>query len=124
MDAARAARRRRMNDRARRTLEGAEGIIESMGCPDNTGPTTDSPESTQSNGSAQTRLGRALGDRLASAVTVATTEHFNLQTARAATTAEANGRASIYLAVLSTTSSRWRSSVRCRCSAQPFTRSR
>ena len=32
---------------------------------------------------------------------MATTEHFNLQTARAATISEANGRASIYLAALS-----------------------
>jgi hypothetical protein len=35
------------------------------------------------------------------AVTFATTEHFNLQTARAVTVSEANGRASIYLAALS-----------------------
>jgi hypothetical protein len=35
------------------------------------------------------------------AVTFATTEHFNLQTARALTVSEANGRASIYLAALS-----------------------
>jgi hypothetical protein len=34
------------------------------------------------------------------AVTFATTEHFNLQTARALTVSEANGRASIYLAAL------------------------
>jgi hypothetical protein len=34
-------------------------------------------------------------------VTFATTEHFNLQTARAMTVSEANGRASIYLAALS-----------------------
>jgi hypothetical protein len=61
-----------------------------MGCLDHTWPTTDSPESTQSDGSAQTQLARAFGDRLASAVTVATTEHFNLQIARAATRAEAN----------------------------------
>jgi hypothetical protein len=40
-------------------------------------------------------------DRLGPAVTFATTEHFNLQTARAATICEANGRASIYLAALS-----------------------
>jgi hypothetical protein len=39
--------------------------------------------------------------RLGAAVTFATTEHFNLQTARAATVSEANGRASIYLAALS-----------------------
>jgi hypothetical protein len=44
---------------------------------------------------------QALGDHLAAAVTFATTEHFNLQTARAATVTEANGRASIYLAALS-----------------------
>jgi hypothetical protein len=35
------------------------------------------------------------------AVTFATTEHFNLQTARSLTVSEANGRASIYLAALS-----------------------
>jgi hypothetical protein len=44
---------------------------------------------------------RAFGDRLAPAVTFATTEHFNLQTARAMTVSEANGRASIYMAALS-----------------------
>jgi hypothetical protein len=42
-----------------------------------------------------------LGDRLGAAVTFATTEHFNLQTARAATVSEANGRATIFLAALS-----------------------
>ena len=35
------------------------------------------------------------------AATFASTEHFNLQTARALTVSESNGRASIYLAVLS-----------------------
>lgn len=45
--------------------------------------------------------GSAVPDRLGPAVTFATTEHFNLQTARAATISEANGRASIYLAALS-----------------------
>src|SRR3569832_1705570 len=35
------------------------------------------------------------------AATFATTEHFNLQTARALTVSEANGRASIYLAAVS-----------------------
>jgi hypothetical protein len=35
------------------------------------------------------------------AATFATTEHFNLQTARAITVSESNGRASIYLAALS-----------------------
>jgi hypothetical protein len=51
--------------------------------------------------SAHERLAEGLGDRLGPAVTFATTEHFNLQTARAATISEANGRASIYLAALS-----------------------
>ena len=46
-------------------------------------------------------LVQALGDRLGPAVTFATTEHFNLQTARAATITESNGRACIYLAALS-----------------------
>jgi hypothetical protein len=46
-------------------------------------------------------LAQAFGDRLGAAVSFATTEHFNLQTARAATVSEANGRASIYLAALS-----------------------
>jgi hypothetical protein len=41
------------------------------------------------------------GARLGPAATFATTEHFNLQTARATTVAEANGRASVYLAALS-----------------------
>src|SRR3954462_6761898 len=44
---------------------------------------------------------RAFGDRLAPAVAFATTEHFNLQTARAITVSEANGRASIYMAAIS-----------------------
>jgi hypothetical protein len=42
-----------------------------------------------------------LGPRQGPAATFATTEHFNLQTARALTVSEANGRASIYLAALS-----------------------
>jgi hypothetical protein len=42
-----------------------------------------------------------LGERLGPAVSFATTEHFNLQTARVATVSEANGRASLYLAALS-----------------------
>jgi hypothetical protein len=46
-------------------------------------------------------LADSLGPRLGSAATFATTEHFNLQTARAITVSEANGRASIYLAALS-----------------------
>src|SRR4051794_9928041 len=41
------------------------------------------------------------GGNLQAAVTFATTEHFNLQTGRAATITEANGRATIYLAALS-----------------------
>src|SRR5919198_1539149 len=54
-----------------------------------------------SGASVQARLARQFGDRLAPAVTFATTEHFTLQTARVATVAEAHGRASIYLAALS-----------------------
>jgi len=46
-------------------------------------------------------LAATLGQRLGPAATFATTEHFNLQTARAVTVSEANGRASIYLAALS-----------------------
>jgi hypothetical protein len=46
-------------------------------------------------------LADGLGERLGPAATFATTEHFNLQTARAITVSEANGRASIYLAALS-----------------------
>ena len=42
-----------------------------------------------------------LGARSGPAVAFATTEHFNLQTARAVTVSEANGRAGIYLAALS-----------------------
>jgi hypothetical protein len=52
-------------------------------------------------GALRPPLARTLDDRLGPAVTMATTEHFNLQTARAATISEANGRASIYLAALS-----------------------
>jgi hypothetical protein len=43
----------------------------------------------------------ALGQGAGHAATFASTEHFNLQTARALTVSEANGRASIYLAALS-----------------------
>jgi hypothetical protein len=46
-------------------------------------------------------LAASLGPRLGPAATFATTEHFNLQTARAITVSEANGRASIYLSALS-----------------------
>jgi hypothetical protein len=50
---------------------------------------------------SRTPLEDRLGPRLGPAVTFATTEHFNLQTARSLTVSEANGRASIYLAALS-----------------------
>ena len=50
---------------------------------------------------SQSALADGLGPRLGPAATFATTEHFNLQTARALTVSEANGRASIYLAALS-----------------------
>src|SRR4051795_12557232 len=46
-------------------------------------------------------LADSLGPRVGPAATFATTEQFNLQTARAITVSEANGRASIYLAALS-----------------------
>jgi hypothetical protein len=45
--------------------------------------------------------GPNVSPNLGAGVTFATTEHFNLQTARAATISEANGRANIYLAALS-----------------------
>jgi hypothetical protein len=48
-----------------------------------------------------TDSGAEFGGHLQAAVTFATTEHFNLQTGRAATISEANGRATIYLAALS-----------------------
>ena len=51
--------------------------------------------------SRQELLAGNLGDRAGPAVSFATTEHFNLQTARAVTVSEANGRASIYLAAVS-----------------------
>jgi hypothetical protein len=51
-----------------------------------------------SDASAELAVSRGAGGP---AVTFATTEHFNLQTARALTVSEANGRASIYLAALS-----------------------
>src|SRR5436190_15874256 len=66
-------------------------------------PPLDAIDRSTNNGSAPPRalLAQSLGDRLGPAVTMATTEHFNLQTARAGTISEANGRASIYLAALS-----------------------
>jgi hypothetical protein len=54
-----------------------------------------------SHDSSQAELADSLGPRLGPAATFASTEHFNLQTARAITVSEANGRASIYLAALS-----------------------
>ena len=51
--------------------------------------------------STQAQLARTFGERLGPAVSFATTEHFNLQTARATTVSEANGRASLYLAAVS-----------------------
>src|SRR5213083_1456476 len=57
--------------------------------------------SDEDRGSAPAALAEALGPRRGPATTFATTEHFNLQTARAITVSEANGRASIYLAALS-----------------------
>ena len=51
--------------------------------------------------SAQPLTASGLGDRLGPAVTFATTEHFTLQTARSSTISEANGRASVYLAAVS-----------------------
>ena len=72
-----------------------------MACSDSIRPTNGSTESTASGASVQARLARRFGDRLGPAVTFATTEHFILQTARVGTVSEANGRASIYLAALS-----------------------
>jgi hypothetical protein len=46
-------------------------------------------------------LAAGLGSRLGSAAAFATTEHFNLQSARAITVSEANGRTSVYLLALS-----------------------
>src|SRR5213083_1610908 len=57
--------------------------------------------SDEDRGSAPAALAEALGPRRGPATTFATTEHFNLQTARAITVSEANGRASIFLAALS-----------------------
>jgi hypothetical protein len=57
--------------------------------------------SSEDRGSTLAALAEGLGPRLGPAATFATTEHFNLQTARAITVSEANGRASIYLAALS-----------------------
>ena len=59
------------------------------------------PGTNEESADLRAELVQDLGDRLGPAVTMATTEHFNLQTARAATISEANGRASIYLTALS-----------------------
>jgi hypothetical protein len=56
---------------------------------------------TNGRDSAPAAMVEDLGPRLGPAATFATTEHFNLQTARSLTVSEANGRASIYLAALS-----------------------
>jgi hypothetical protein len=60
-----------------------------------------SPISTESPSFGQAPLAEVLSGRLGPAATFATTEHFNLQTARSITVSESNGRASIYLAALS-----------------------
>jgi hypothetical protein len=57
--------------------------------------------SDDENDRSRAALAFSLGARLGPTVTFATTEHFNLQTARSLTVSEANGRASIYLAALS-----------------------
>src|SRR3954465_9824105 len=66
-------------------------------------PPLDGIDPSRNNGFARppAPLAQTLGDRLGSTVTMATTEHFNLQTARVGTISEANGRASIYLAAVS-----------------------
>jgi hypothetical protein len=60
---------------------------------------TSGSDAADSRGAAARRVNQ--GSDLGPAATFATTEHFNLQTARAVTVSEANGRASIYLAALS-----------------------
>jgi hypothetical protein len=60
-----------------------------------------SDASTDGRDSGQSALADSFGPRLGPAAAFATTEHFNLQTARAITVSEANGRAGIYLAALS-----------------------
>jgi hypothetical protein len=72
-----------------------------VACLDYTRPTNDSTDSTGSGGPIPLPLPQAFGDGLEAAVSFATTEHFTLQTARMATVSGANGRASIYLAALS-----------------------
>ncbi len=65
------------------------------------GPATRNADGASDARSESGTLADSLGTRLGPVVSFATTEHFNLQTARAITVSEANGRASIYLAALS-----------------------
>jgi xanthosine utilization system XapX-like protein len=58
-------------------------------------------ETTLAQGVTVDDLRQQLADNPQAAVTFATTEHFNLQTERAATIGEANGRASIFLGSVS-----------------------
>jgi hypothetical protein len=85
------------------SLQRSNAIMGSESIGGDIGPPLVQVDSGTNGGSAdrRSRLAQSLGDRLAPAVTMATTEHFNLQTARAATISEANGRASIYLAAVS-----------------------
>jgi hypothetical protein len=59
------------------------------------------PTSTEPSRFGPARLAEILSGRPGPAATFATTEHFNLQTARSITVAESNGRATAYLAALS-----------------------
>jgi hypothetical protein len=56
---------------------------------------------TDAEGATVEDLSQQLAENPQAAVTFATTEHFNLQTERAATIGEANGRASIFLGSVS-----------------------
>jgi hypothetical protein len=59
------------------------------------------PRPTDAEGATVEDLRQQLAENPQAAVTFATTEHFNLQTERAATIGEANGRASIFLGSVS-----------------------
>src|ERR671916_1441410 len=85
------------------SLQRSNAITESESIGGDIGPPLIQVDSETNEGSVDRRLrvAQALGDRLGPAVSMATTEHFNLQTARAMTISEANGRAAIYLAALS-----------------------
>src|SRR5688572_25082665 len=83
------------------TTSGSSLELSSLGCARRPEVSHIGRESAGPPASEQARLLHGLGDRLGPAITCATTEHFNLQTARAATVSEANGRAIIYLAALS-----------------------